>query len=74
MSTKDPAARVARYRKDYAERPWLRDTDSMLDAYKAGVGACTENAFDALLAGDTAEAQVWATLGEIVSFRYRRSF
>jgi hypothetical protein len=73
-NTKDPAARVARYRAEYADRVWERDTDALKLAYEAGVSVCNENAFDALLAGDPAEAQVWATIATNISYRYRRAF
>lgn len=72
MADNDKAARrVARYRSEYADRPWPLDAPK--DAYEAATGACIQNALDAL-ASDSTESLVWVELAQLHSFRYRRAF
>lgn len=74
MPTNDPADRVKRFRTEYLDRQFARDTDAQRDAYEIGVGFATQNALAAIEQGDPTEAVAWATLANVVSFRYRKAF
>jgi hypothetical protein len=69
--TSTPAGRVARWRQEYGDQPWtLHDGQA---AYAALMAVTTENTLAALADGAASEAQTWAALGSLHSYKYRRA-
>ena len=70
MTTTKTAARVARYKAEYGDIYFAHDADR--DAFRAAFGAIAANVTEAIADGSDTEALAWATLGTLVSYRYRK--
>ena len=69
-TTKSPGERVAHYRREYGDITFdIVDANAARDA---ALRATVEPALEAIEQGDPAEAVAWATLGQLLSFKYRR--
>lgn len=78
MSTKEAAARVARYQREYVDMHVCANRDCPIPApalpeqSKIAQGVTTDNALQCIATGEFAEADNWIALGTLLSYKYRK--
>jgi hypothetical protein len=68
-----PQDRVAAYRDQYGDVPWAWDGTDASRARDAALGVTVQNALECIDLDRVEEARAWIDLGQLASFRWRRS-